>query len=325
MIAAWYDRQGLAADVLQLGELAAAEPAAGEVRVRLNLSGVNPGDIKKRQSWLGNQMAFPRIVPHSDGAGVIEAVGPGVDPARVGKRAWVYGAQSYRPFGTAAQTTVVPSALAIDLPDAVSDEIGACLGIPGITAYRAVFSDGPVTGQTVLVHGVRGSVSSLAAQLARWAGATVIGTVRTDAEVGEVSAGTADHVVSLQSDPVGAICQLAPDGVDRIVEVALSANADTDAAVVRNGAVVAAYASPADRPELPFWPMLFANATIRLLGSDDFPRDAKDAAARDLTEAAAQSALGIAIATITPLAQIAAAHELIESGAAPGRVLISLP
>jgi NADPH:quinone reductase len=125
------------------------------------------------------------------------------------------------------------------------------------------------------VDGVSGSVSSLAAQLARWAGATVIGTVRSDTEVGQVDAATADQVVSLQSDPVPAIRRLAPGGVDRIVEVALSANADLDAAVVRNGAVLAAYASPKERPELPFWPMLFANVTIRLLGSDDFPRRRK--------------------------------------------------
>jgi NADPH:quinone reductase len=325
MIAAWYDRQGPAAEVLRVGELPAAEPGPGEVRVRLSLSGANPGDVKKRQAWLGNRMPFPRVIPHSDGAGAIEAVGPDVDPARLGRRVWVYGAQSYRPFGTAAQTTVVPGALAVDLPDEVSDEVGACLGIPGITAHRAVFADGPVSGQTVLVHGVRGSVSSLAAQLARWADATVIGTVRTEAEVGDVSAGTADHVVALESDPAAAIRMLAPGGVDRIIEVALSANADLDAAVVRNGAVLAAYASPEPRPELPFWPLLFANVTIRLLGSDDFPAEAKDAAARDLTQAAAQSALSIAVAEVMPLARIAAAHELIESGAAAGRVLLSLP
>ena len=325
MIAAWYDRQGAAAEVLQVGELSTAEPGPGEVRVRLALSGANPGDMKKRQAWLGSPMAFPRIVPHSDGAGVIEAAGPGADQARVGRRVWVYGAQSYRPFGTAAQTTVVPEALAVDLPDAVSDEMGACFGIPGVTAHRAVFADGPVRGQLVLVHGVRGSVSSLAAQLARWDGATVIGTVRTDAETGQVDPATADNVVSLQSDPVAAIRRLAPDGVDRIVEVALSANADLDAAVVRNGAVLAAYASPKDRPELPFWPMLFANVTIRLLGSDDFPQAAKNAAARDLTEAAAHSALSIPVAEVFPLERIAAAHELIESGQPAGRVLVSLP
>jgi NADPH:quinone reductase len=328
MIAAWYDRQGRAADVLQVGDLPETEPGRGEVRVRLVLSGINPGDIKKRMGWLGSAMAFPRIVPHSDGTGVIEAVGSGVGAARVGTRVWVYGAQSYRPFGTAALTTVVPSALAVGLPDSVSDETGACLGIPGLTAHRAVFADGPVAGQTVLVHGVRGSVSSLAAQLARWGGATVIGTVRTDAEIGAVENDVADHVVPLESDPEAAaamIRDLAPDGVDRVVEVALSANADLDAAVVRNGAVVAAYASVKDRPELPFWPMLFANVTIRLLGSDDFPQAAKDAAARDLTSAAAEGALSVTVARTFPLTEIAAAHELVESGSAAGRVLISIP
>jgi NADPH:quinone reductase len=325
MIAAWYDRQGPAADVLRVGELPDAEPGPGEVRVRLTLSGVNPGDIKKRQGWLRSPMAFRRIVPHCDGTGVIEEIGPGADPARIGRRVWVYGAQSYRPFGTAAQTTVVPDALAVDLPDSVSDQMAACFGIPGITAHRAVFADGPVAGRTVLVHGVLGSVSSLAAQLARWGGATVIGTVRTDAEVPEVTRDICDHVVSLQSGPVDAIRQLAPDGVDRIVEVALSANGDIDAAVVRNGAVLATYASPKERPELPFWPLLFANVTIRLLGSDDFPAAAKDAAARDLTSAAAQGWLYITVADIIPLVRIAVAHELLESGKAEGRVLVSLP
>jgi NADPH:quinone reductase len=327
MIAAWYDRQGPAADVLQVGDLPEAEPGHGEVRVRLALSGINPGDIKKREGWLGSAMAFPRVVPHSDGAGVIESVGPGVGPGRVGTRVWVYGAQSYRPFGTAARITVVPSALAVDLPDRVSDATGACFGIPGITAHRAVFADGPVGGQTVLVHGARGAVGSLAAQLARWNGAMVIGTVRTDAEVGAVGKDIADHVVSLQSGPAAAaaIRELSPEGVDRVVEVALSANADLDAAVVRNGAVVAAYGSARDRPELPFWPLLFANVTIRLLGSDDFPQAARDAAARDLTSAAAQGALSVTVARTFPLAEIVAAHELVESGAAVGRVLISIP
>jgi len=149
--------------------------------------------------------------------------------------------------------------------------------------------------------------------------------MRTDAEAGQAGAQTADHIVSLESDPAAAIRRLAPDGVDRIVEVALSANADLDAAVVRNGAVLAAYASGQKRTELPFWPMLFQNLTIRLLGSDDFPQDAKNAAGRDLTAAVAQSALSIPIAKVISLAQIATAHELIETGTAAGRVLVSLP
>src|SRR5436190_14843341 len=151
MLAAWYERQGAAAEVLEVGEMAAPEPGTGEARVRVTLSGVNPGDTKKRLGWLGSSMPFPRVIPHSDAAGIIDAVGEGVDAARVGQRVWVYGAQSYRAFGTAAHFTVVPAELAVELPDEVSDETGACLGIPGITAHRCLFADGPVDAKTVLV------------------------------------------------------------------------------------------------------------------------------------------------------------------------------
>jgi NADPH2:quinone reductase len=325
MRAAWYERQGPARSVLTVGELNRPEPGPGEVRVRVVLSGVNVGDVKKRQGWLGSAMAYPRVVPHSDGAGVIDAVGAGVDPARLGRRVWVYGAQSYRAAGTAAEATVVPQALAVDLPDAVGAEVGAALGIPGITAHRAVFSDGPVDARTVLVHGVLGAVGSLAAQLARWGGATVIGTVRRAAERDRVPAGTADHLVALdETDPVGGIRAVAPDGVDRVVEVALSANARLDADVVAQGAVIAAYASPADEPALPFWPLLFANVTLRLLGSDDFPADAKRHAATELTSAAAAGALTVRAAAPYPLDDIAAAHEAVETGGAAGRVLVAI-
>src|SRR6516225_9701655 len=244
MLAAWYDRQGPAADVLQVGELPNPEPGPGEVRVRISLSGVNPGDTKKRSGWQGTPMSFPRIIPHSDGAGVIDAVGEGVDGGRIGQRVWTHGAQSYRPFGTAAQLTCVPDRQAVPLTDDVSDEIGACLGIPAITAHRAVFSDGPVAGQTILVHGVLGSVSSLAAQLARWGGATVIGTVVHSRDLGNVDTSVIAYPVALDSnDAASVIREHAPGGVDRIVEVDFSDNADLDAAVVANDAVIAAYAS----------------------------------------------------------------------------------
>src|ERR1700712_4028104 len=129
MLASWYDRQGPAADVLRVGELPDPTPGPGEVRVRVTVSGVNPGDTKKRRGWLGSSMPFPRVIPHSDGTGVVDAVGAGVDPGRKGRRVWVHGAQSYRPFGTAAELVVVPSGQAVDLPDDVSDQVGACLGI----------------------------------------------------------------------------------------------------------------------------------------------------------------------------------------------------
>ena len=203
---------------------------------------------------------------------------------------WVYGAQSYRALrhrraihGGARRS----GGRAAGRRRATRS--GACLGIPGITAHRAVFADGPVAGMTVLVHGVLGGVSSLAAQLAAWRGATVIGTVRRSSELSQVDDAVAHAVALDEADPASAIRRLAPDGVHRIIEVSFSDNADLDAAVAAPGAVIAAYATRDPRPDFDFWPMLFANLTIRLLGSDDFPRAATQQAAADLT-AAAQSA-----------------------------------
>ncbi|MGW0611394.1 NADPH:quinone reductase [Streptomyces sp. NPDC002788] len=325
MLASWYDEQGPAADVLHVGELPDPVPGPGEVRIRVTVSGVNPGDTKKRRGWLGSTMPYPRVVPHSDAAGVVDAVGDGVDAGRLGQRVWVYGAQSYRPFGTAAQYTVVPDHQAVPLPDHLGDDVGACLGIPGITAHRAVFADGPVDGRTVLVHGVLGGVGSLAAQLARWGGATVLATVRHGADLGRVDPAVVSHTVALdQDDPAAAIRAHAPRGVDRIVEVSLSDNADLDNAVAANEAVISAYATRADRTGIPFWPLLFNNVTLRLIGSDDFPAEAKRQAARDLTAAAAVGALTAPAVARYSLQDIARAHNHVDSGDR-GRVLVAVP
>ncbi|WP_109528036.1 NADPH:quinone reductase [Nocardia aurea] len=325
MFASWYDRQGPAAEVLEVGELPDPQPGPGEVRVRVHVSGVNPGDTKKRRGWLGSSMPYPRVIPHSDAIGVVAAVGDGVDRSRLRQRVWVYGAQSYRPFGTAAQYTVVPERLAVPLPDHLDDDLGASLGIPGITAHRAVFGDGPVDGKIVLVQGVLGGVGSLAAQLALWGGATVIGTVTRSSDLDRVDSDAVSHAVALdQHDPAGAIREHAPNGVERIIEVAMSDNADLDAAIVANDAVIAAYATRAERPQLPFWPMLFANVTLRLLGSDDFPVQAKQQAARDLTAAAADGALKVHIGHRYPLQEIAQAQDHVDAGG-DGRILVTIP
>jgi NADPH2:quinone reductase len=311
--------------VLTFGELPDPEPGPGDVRVRLRYSGVNPGDTKKRRGWLGSTMPFPRVVPHSDGSGVVDRVGMGVDSARVGRRVWVYGAQSYRAFGTAAEFTVVPDRQAVDLPDDVDDQLAACLGIPGITAHRAVFADGPVRGRSILVHGALGAVSSLAAQLAHWAGAEVLVTVRRVEDLAKLSGRAMSRAVALdQPDPAGVIREHAADGIDRIVEVSFSDNVDLDAAVARNNAVIAAYATRRDRPDFPFWPMLFDNITIRLLGSDDFPPEAKQQAALDLTAAAQAGALAISVADPFPLEEAALAHERVD-GDNRRRVLLAIP
>lgn len=325
MRAAWYERQGPAEDVLNVGDRPDPVPGAGEVRIRVRVSGVSTGDVKKRAKWLGHGMSHPVVIPHSDGAGEIDAVGPDVDPGRVGQRVWCYGAQSGRPFGTAAELVVVPDGQAVRLPDTVSFGYGACLGIAGLTAHRALFSDGPVEGKTVLVAGGAGAVGSMATQLAAWGGATVLATVRNPEDVRRASRAGAGHVFVLgESGIASEILEVAPRGVDRIVEVALSANTELDTKVLARHGVIAAYASSDIEPRLPFWPLAFANATLRLLGSDDFAEAAKEQAASDLVACLEEGRLEIEIGAWFPLEQVAAAHIAVERPSGPGRVVVLL-
>ena len=250
MHAAWYERQGPAGETLVVGEMPDLHPGPGEVRIAVSISGLSPGDVKKRTGWQGSHMPYPRVIPHGDGAGTIDAVGEGVDKSRVGQRTWCYGAQSYRPFGTAAQFVVVPSALAVPLPDAGSDsanrelaEQAACLGIAGITGYRAVFADGSVDGLVVLVHGAAGGVGSIAAQMAVRDGATVIAVVRPTQERRAEELG-APHVFSSEDPKLSAaIRAVAPDGVNRIAEVDFADHIDLDAEVIAVGGVISSYYS----------------------------------------------------------------------------------
>lgn len=254
MRAAWYERQGTAREVLSIGEMHDPTPSGGEVRIRLAASGINPGDVKKRQNAFGYPMPFPRIVPHSDGSGTVDMVGDGVSQDWVGRRAWCFGAQTYRPFGTAAQYTVVPLAQAVRLPDGASFEQGACLGNPGITAHRAVHVAGPVEGRTVLVQGGVGAVGQVASQLARRAGARVIATVRKAADVEIASGAGADEVLLAGEGLASRVRELAPGGVDHVVEVAFGANVGVDAEVLAQGGSIATYASDAFEPTIPYWP-----------------------------------------------------------------------
>ncbi|MFH9419432.1 zinc-binding dehydrogenase [Streptomyces sp. NPDC017529] len=327
MRAAWYEEKGPATEVLRVGELPTPGPGPGELRIRLAFSGINPGDVKKRQARLGAAApAYPRTVPHSDGAGVVDAVGEGVSAAWVGRRAWCSYAQSYRPYGTAAQYTVVPEGCAGALPDQVPAEQGACLGIPGITAHRAVFADGPVTGRTVLVAGALGSVGRAAAALARRGGARVIGTVTRPGQLAALRALGVDEAVCAGDEALDAVLALTGGrGADRVVEVAFDANAACDARLVAPGGTIAAYATGDPAPVLPFWPLAFKNVTLRLLGYDDFPREVVRLAVADLTAAAAAAELHWPVAEVYPLDAVAAAHEAVEHPKAPGRVLLALP
>ena len=324
MKAAWYDRQGQAADVLRVGEVADPSPGPGEVRVRLRYSGVNPGDVKKRQGWLGSPMPFPRVIPHSDGSGVIDAVGSGVDRARLGRRVWVYGAQSYRPFGTAAEATVVPDRLAIDLPASVTDQLGATLGIPGITAHRAVFADGPVAGRTVLVHGVLGGGGSIAAALAAWGGATVIGTVRGMAELDRIDRNAVRHAVpSIRPSRRRRFGPRPP-----MVWIASSRWLCRQTwTSTRIGAPGQCHRRLLQPPQSATDPVLAAAVRQRHPATTRqrrLPDGAKQQAAQDLTVVAAARRLDFPIAPAYPFDQIAEAHEAVEAGARGGRVLVAL-
>jgi NADPH:quinone reductase len=328
MDAAWYEKQGPARDVLVVGQMPDPEPGPGEVRIRVAASGINPGDVKKRQDAFGLGMPYPRVVPHSDGAGTIDRVGEGVSTSRVGERSWCYGAQSYRPFGTAADYVVVPSAQAVPLPDGVSFEQGACLGIPGITAHRAVHVAGPVAGRVVVVQGGAGAVSACAVQLARQAGAHVIATVRSEEDEAAAARAGAHTVIRTGGVPpgevVGRIRAFAPKGVAHIVEVAFDANVEDDAAVLAQGGSLAAYATARPSPPVPFWELVFKNVRLFFLGSDDFPAEAKAAAAEGLNAALGAGWPGFEIGSRFPLSAIAEAHESVEGRRGSGRVVVML-
>ena len=322
MRSAWYEKQGPAREVLMVGEMPDPRPGAGEVRIRIAASGINPGDIKKRQDSFGLGMPYPRVIPHSDGAGQVDQIGEGVSPEWIGRRVWCYGAQSYRPFGTAAEFTVVPLDQIAPLPENVSPEEGACLGIPGITAHRAVHVGGDIRGRIVLVQGAGGAVGMCAVALARHAGARVIGTVRSSSEEPAARTAGAQEVVLNDQGLVERIKAVAPEGVDHVVEVAFGANIDADVELLKMSGSIGAYATDDATPKIPFWPMVFKNIRVFFLGSDDFPVQAKIAATRDLNDALHAGCPGFEIGERIPLSEIARAHELAEHPVRRGRIVV---
>lgn len=324
MKAAWYEEQGAAQDVFIVGEMDEPQPLAGEVRIHISVSGVNPGDVKKRGNAFGMGMPYPRVIPHSDGVGTVDSVGEGVSKEWIGRHVWCYGAQSYRPFGTAAEYTVVPVEQAVPLPETMPMEQGACLGIPGITAHRAVQVAGSVKGSTVLVQGGAGAVGVCAVQLAYRAGARVIATCRSKSEMMIASRAGADEVLLVDEKLVERIRELAPDGVDHIVEVAFAANIKMDVEVLAQGGSIAVYATNAPTPEIPFWQLVFINTRIFFIGSDDIPTEARIEATHAINRAFEAGWEGFEIAERFQLDEIAAAHEYVEHPPKPGRVIIMI-
>jgi len=328
MLAAYYEQTGPAAQVLHLAEVPTPEPAAGEVRVRLQWSGVNPSDVKSRAGLRSKVLAFPRIIPHSDGMGVIDAVGAGVDASRTGQRVWVWNAAWGRPFGTAAQFITVPQAQAVPLPDNVSAEAAACFGIPAMTALHAVRCNGGVQGQDVLVTGGAGAVGHYAIQMAKLLGARrVISTVSSDAKAQVAREAGADITINYRTEDVLARVREATSGagVHRIIDMDAGANGVIDAeAVMPNGTVVI-YGSSQPQVSFPFFALLAKNVALQFFIVYHLQPADRAAAQAQLDTWLRAGALKHHIAQRMPLADIVKAHELQESGALVGNLVLQVP
>ena len=315
-----YERTGSAAEVLELREVPRPAPGPGEVLVRVAYSGVNPSDAKTRAGARG-ALAWPRVIPHSDGSGVIAAVGDGVDPGRVGQRVWLWNAAWGRAEGSCAEYVALPAAQAVALPDAASLADGACLGIPALTAHRCLFADGPIDGQVVLVTGGAGAVGAYAVQMAKLAGAArVIATVSGPQKAAHATAMGADAVVNYREEGVAEAILEAAGGarVDRIVEVEFGGNLAVTRAVLAENGIVAAYSSmAAPEPALPFYPMMFDAQTLRMVLVYKLPQAARQAGLADVTRWLADGALQHPVAGVHPLEATAAAHDAV---LAPGRI-----
>ncbi len=325
MKAAWYERNGPARDVLTVGTMPDPVPGVGEVRVRMIASGVNPSDWKSRSG--SRPMIAPRVIPHSDGAGVIDQVGPGAPSERLGQRVWVWNGQWNRAFGTAAEFIVLPAMQAAPLPSNVSFEEGACLGIPALTAYRAVTIDGSIKGQAVLVTGGAGAVGSYAIQFARLLGAAkIFATVSSPEKAKHALASGADVAIDYKTEDVAARekQQTGGDGVDRVVEVDGSANARLLPRLIKRDGVCVVYGSSGAKITFDFGPMIMSGAAVRFFIVYELAPDARDAAIAQLTRWLESGVLSHRIARSFPLEQIAAAHEAVEAGAFIGNVVVNI-
>ncbi|MDH3759295.1 MAG: NADPH:quinone reductase [Gammaproteobacteria bacterium] len=327
MQAALYRKFGAAREVLELCDVDAPEPGPGEVLVRLHTSAVNPSDVKKRAGAFPDLLDEGFIIPNSDGAGVIEAVGDGVDKNRKGERVWVYQAQHERRFGTAAEYVAISSNCAPRLTEDAGFDTGACLGIPAMTAHRAVFADGDVEGQVLLVMGGAGRVGHYAIQWAHQAGATVVSTASNpDDKEACLSAG-ADHVVDHRADDF-ARQVLGANGnkpIDRVIDLEFGTNLPVSIAVLKTGGTIAAYGSARNpEPVLPFYKMMYKDLTLHTIIVYAMPDSAKDHAVADINSALSHGSLEHRVAHSMPLADIAAGNEIVEAGEVRGAVILNI-
>jgi len=327
MKACWFDAFGAAQKVLKQGDWPTPEPGSGEVLVRLHTTGVNPSDVKKRAGAFPDLLDAGPVIPHSDGAGVITAVGNGVPDSRIGERVFVYQAQYARQCGTAAEFVALDSLRAPVLPDNTSFEVGACIGIPIMTAHRCVFADGPVADQLILVTGGAGRVGHYAIQWAHRAGARVIATASNEQDAAACREAGAEAVINHRESGWGRAMLDLTGGqkVDRVIEVEFGANLPELLHCVRIGATIATYSSTVvPEPALPFRTMMFMDLTVRMVIVYAMPEEAKAQAVADTQAALTEGSLQHRIAETLPFDQMAKAHEIIEEGSVRGCVVVTI-
>ncbi|HEY8881475.1 MAG TPA: NADPH:quinone reductase [Roseateles sp.] len=325
MRAAWYARNGEAREVLVVGELPTPEPGPGEVRVRIAVSGINPSDVKSRR---GRPLGADLIVPHSDGAGVIDAVGEGVSPGRLGERVWVWNGQWQRPLGTAAGFIALPQGQAVALPDGVDFAAGACLGIPAMTAWHAVQRLGELRGKTVLIIGASSAVGHYAAQLAALAGARVFGTAGSAAKARHALAAGVETVIDYKREPVVQRIKAltAGRGVDAVIDMDFSTTSTWlgEGLLAPHGVLVSYGSNVYTDMPVPYRPLLFGSISLHFFLVYDLAAVDRRAAIEGLTQLLAAGRLTHTIAGRWPLSDIAAAHEAVEGGALIGNVVVDV-
>jgi NADPH2:quinone reductase len=327
MRAVWYDTAGPARDVLRVGEIATPSPGPNEVLVRIHASGVNPTDVKARAKGQGlDRLGW--IIPHNDGAGVIEAVGPGIDAGRIGERVWTFGATASRTLGTCAEYTLLPAEQTVPIPEGTDYAAGACMGIPAMTAHFGVFGEGPVRSKTVLVHGGAGGVGYYAVQWAVWGRATVITTVSSPEKAERAAEAGADYVINYRTEDVAArVGEItAGRGVDRIVDVAFGVNLRTNIDCIAPGGSIASYGSDVVRePVVPFYELMYRNVRVHPFLVFRLSPEERRAAISDITTTLENGFLRHHIAQRMPLEETARAHEMLEDGELTGGKVVVEP
>jgi NADPH2:quinone reductase len=325
MRAVYYEKNGSAREVLKLGEVETPHPGPGEVRVKLATTGINPSDVKAR-AGLTRKIAFPRVIPHSDGAGEIDAVGEGVPAARLGERVWVWNGQWKRAFGTCAEYIVLPSSQAVRLPAHIGFEAGACLGIPAMTAHHAISVAEAAPGATLLIPGGAGGVGHYAIQFAKARGAAVITTVSSPEKAKIAREAGADHVIDYKRENVAErVMEITGKrGVDAVIEVDLAANAGLYPGVLHPRSLVVVYGTGQPQSDIPTQFLLVNAIRIRFVYVYELTDEERTAAIADITGMLETRRLINNVALTLPLAEIVAAHEAVEQGKALGNVVVRI-